>query len=91
MRVALVTLGTRGDTQPMVVLGAELARRGHDVVVGLSRGGEELGRRAGLSVLPVGPDPYVWLQTDDVLAPGRQGEGLGRCQRVDGGAAPLRR
>ena len=55
MRVALVTLGTRGDTQPMVALGAELARRGHDVVVGLSRGGEELGRRAGLTVLPVGP------------------------------------
>jgi sterol 3beta-glucosyltransferase len=67
VRVTLVTLGTRGDAQPMVALGAELQRRGHDVVLGLSRGSEELGRRAGLTVLPVGPDPHLWLQTNDVL------------------------
>ncbi len=88
MRVALVTLGTRGDTQPMVALGAELARRGHDVVVGLSRGGEELGRRAGLSVLPVGPDPYVWLQTDDVLRLVARGKALAVANGLMAGLHP---
>jgi len=34
MRIALVTAGTRGDVQPMVALGVELSRRGHDVVLG---------------------------------------------------------
>ena len=32
MRVSMLTCGTRGDTQPLVVLGTELRRRGHDVV-----------------------------------------------------------
>jgi hypothetical protein len=72
----------------MVALGAELARRGHDVVVGLSRGGEELGRRAGLSVLPVGPDPYVWLQTDDVLALVARGKALAVANGLMAGLHP---
>lgn len=33
MRVALVTGGSRGDAQPYFALGAELRRRGHEVVV----------------------------------------------------------
>lgn len=33
MRVALVTGGSRGDAQPYLALGAELRRRGHEVVV----------------------------------------------------------
>ncbi|HTW10572.1 MAG TPA: glycosyltransferase, partial [Acidimicrobiales bacterium] len=88
MRVSLVTLGTRGDAQPMVALGAELVRRGHDVVVGLSRGSEELGRRAGLTVLPVGPDPYLWLQTDDVLGLVARGKALAVANGLMAGLHP---
>ena len=36
MRVSMLTCGTRGDTQPLVVLGSELRRRGHEVVVAAS-------------------------------------------------------
>ena len=72
----------------MVALGAELARRGHDVVVGLSRGSEELGRRAGLTVLPVGPDPYLWLQTDDVLGLVARGKALAVANGLMAGLHP---
>jgi len=89
VRVALVTLGTRGDVQPMVALGAELARRGHDVVLGLSRGGEELGRRAGLTVLPVGPDPYLWLQTNEVLGLVTKGKTLAVAEGLMAGLHAL--
>ncbi|MCC7072079.1 MAG: glycosyltransferase family 1 protein [Deltaproteobacteria bacterium] len=34
MHVALVPVGTRGDVEPMLVLGAALQRRGHEVIVG---------------------------------------------------------
>lgn len=33
MRMAVLTWGTRGDVQPFVALGAELLRRGHEVVL----------------------------------------------------------
>ena len=33
MKILLQTLGSRGDVQPFVVLGQELQKRGHDVVV----------------------------------------------------------
>ena len=88
MRVALVTQGTRGDAQPMVALGAELARRGHDIVVGLSRGAEELGRRAGLLVLPVGPDPYLWLGSKDVLDLVARGKALAVANALMAGLRP---
>ena len=33
MRIAIQTLGTRGDVQPYVALGLGLRRAGHDVVL----------------------------------------------------------
>ena len=33
VRIALLAVGSRGDAQPMVVLGDELRRRGHDTVL----------------------------------------------------------
>src|ERR1700722_6633408 len=33
MRVTITTVGSRGDAQPYVALGIELARRGHSVTV----------------------------------------------------------
>ncbi|MDX2681872.1 glycosyltransferase [Streptomyces sp. NY05-11A] len=32
MRIVLLTIGSRGDVQPFVVLGVELKARGHEVV-----------------------------------------------------------
>jgi sterol 3beta-glucosyltransferase len=65
MRIALVTSGTRGDAQPMVVLGAELARRGHDIALGLPPNLVSFGERAGFLVRSVGPDSQAFMESPE--------------------------
>jgi len=48
MRVAMVGMGTRGDAQPMVLLAAELAARGHEVDLALNTDLRWLGQRLGV-------------------------------------------
>lgn len=64
MRITAVTVGTRGDVQPMVALGAELSRRGHQVTLGLPPNFEGLARRIGLDMLPIGGDMQVFMESD---------------------------
>ncbi len=64
MRVSMLTCGTRGDTQPMVVLGAELRRRGHDVVVAASPNTLDLPRACGFEALPLGPDSQALMESE---------------------------
>lgn len=64
MRVSMLTCGTRGDTQPMVVLGAELRRRGHDVVVAASPNTLDLPRACGFDALPLGPDSQQLMESE---------------------------
>ena len=80
VRIVLVATGSRGDAQPLVVLGAELGRRGHQVVLGVSPNLVAFGRNAGLATFPVGPDSRQflespdgqrWLAAGDVMAPMR--------------------
>jgi sterol 3beta-glucosyltransferase len=59
MKFALMTHGTRGDVQPLVALGAELVRRGHDVELALPDGAVELAHRAGLDAVGL---PGDWQQ-----------------------------
>lgn len=77
MRVALVANGSRGDAQPLVVLGDELRRRGHDVVLGVSPNLIAFGEKAGLVSSAVGPDSQKvmnspegqrWLASGDAAA-----------------------
>ena len=77
LRIALVANGSRGDAQPLVVLGDRLRRRGHQVVLGVSPNVVEFGQRAGLVTYPVGPDSQRflesaegrrWLAAGDVIA-----------------------
>jgi sterol 3beta-glucosyltransferase len=65
MRVSLVTAGTRGDVQPMVVLGAELRRRGHDVTLGVPPNLVPFASRAGFAALPVGPDSQAFMESPE--------------------------
>lgn len=65
MRVSLLTNGTRGDTQPMVVLAAELRRRGHDVSVAASPNTLDLPRACGIEALPFGPDSQALMESED--------------------------
>ena len=68
MRIALVTHGTRGDAQPMVVLARELERRGHETVVGLPPNLVEFGGRAGLRTLPLGIDTQAFMESPEGTA-----------------------
>ena len=57
MRVSLLAVGSRGDVQPLVALGAELRKRGHPVRLATHREFQPLVDEAGLdySFLPGGP------------------------------------
>ena len=59
----MLTCGTRGDTQPMVVLGAELRRRGHDVVIAASPNTLDLPRACRFEALPLGPDSQELMES----------------------------
>ncbi len=65
MRIALVATGSRGDAQPLVVLGDELNRRGHQVVLGVSPNLVAFGEKAGLTTYPVGPDSQLFMESPD--------------------------
>jgi len=51
VKVTLVAYGTRGDVQPFVCLGAELAERGHRVRLLTPRNGAAMARGAGLDTV----------------------------------------
>ncbi|MFC7565036.1 glycosyltransferase [Actinomadura namibiensis] len=56
MRIAMLASGTRGDVQPMVAIGDELARRGHEVAVAVNSDLADWVTRAGLRAVPTGVD-----------------------------------
>lgn len=56
MKIALLTLGTRGDVQPYAVLGRALAQRGHDVTLSTARNFSALVDSYGLKFVPVDAD-----------------------------------
>ena len=55
--------GSRGDAQPLVVLGDQLRRRGHEVVLGVSPNLVEFGETVDLPTYPVGPDSQAFLES----------------------------
>lgn len=65
MRIAILTIGTRGDIQPYAVLGQALAQRGHDVTVATARNFEALVKSYGIKFVPVEADLQAVLDTDE--------------------------
>src|SRR4051794_7086904 len=53
MHFVLVTVGTRGDAQPFVAVGASLARRGHRVTIATHEDHRPLVEGAGLTLRPI--------------------------------------
>jgi UDP:flavonoid glycosyltransferase YjiC (YdhE family) len=53
MHFSFVTVGTRGDAQPFVAVGARLARRGHRVTIATHEDHRSLVEGAGLTLLPI--------------------------------------
>lgn len=65
MKIALLTLGTRGDVQPYAVLGQALKQRGHQVTLSTAKNFEELVRSYDIDFLPVEADFQAFLETDE--------------------------
>ncbi len=56
MRIMILTLGSRGDVQPFVALGAQLRARGHEVTLTTGRGFEAMIEGQGLIAAPLSDD-----------------------------------
>ncbi len=77
MRIVLLARGTRGDVQPMVVLAAELRRRGHEVILGAPPNLVYFAAQAGFDARPVRPDFHAFLGSAEgqaLLASGNANE-----------------
>jgi UDP:flavonoid glycosyltransferase YjiC (YdhE family) len=75
MNVAILTLGTRGDVQPYVALGAGLAEAGHEVTLVTGKGFEGLVAGRGLRFAALDVDPLE-------LAQSREGKAALRSPRA---------
>lgn len=62
LRIVLATVGSRGDVQPMLVLGAELRRRGHEVRFCAPPNFATTVTEAGFDFIPIGTDTARLLE-----------------------------
>jgi sterol 3beta-glucosyltransferase len=65
MKIAIFTLGTRGDVQPYAVLGKALKLRGHEVVLSTAKNFESLVKSYGLEFVPVDADFQALLDSEE--------------------------
>jgi sterol 3beta-glucosyltransferase len=63
MKIALLTLGTRGDTQPFIALGKALVARGHDVVLGAPENFQSWIADHGLAYRSIGVDMQAFVES----------------------------
>ncbi|HWM00954.1 MAG TPA: nucleotide disphospho-sugar-binding domain-containing protein [Actinophytocola sp.] len=73
MRISLVTIGSRGDIQPFVALGASLKSRGHDVTFATTADFGWMAEEAGLAFRALPGDPGAILKSPEVIAAIRKG------------------
>ena len=66
MKIAIFTLGTRGDVQPYAVLGQALKKRGHEVVLSTAKNFEGLIQSYGLDFVPVDADFQAMLESEEL-------------------------
>ena len=82
MQIVMAVSGTRGDVQPAVVLGAELALRGHAVVMAVPPNLVSFARGAGLETVPFGYDTREHMNSDLVRHGVSQGSVADRARAV---------
>ena len=66
MKILILALGSRGDVQPYVALGAALKRRGHSVTLVTSGGFEPLIESRGLTAAPLSVDIRALIQAPEM-------------------------
>ncbi len=64
MKIALMSLGTRGDVQPFCVLGKALQQRGHSVTLSSAKNFEQLAASYGLDFVPVEADFQALIDSE---------------------------
>ena len=62
-KIAMFTMGTRGDVQPYIYLSRALIRAGYDVTLGTHPCWKNLVEQAGIHFEPVGPDIDIEKET----------------------------
>lgn len=65
MKIAILTMGTRGDVQPFAVLGQALQQRGHEVTFSTARNFESLVQSYGLRFAPIDADFQAVLNSKE--------------------------
>lgn len=66
--ILLLTLGSRGDVQPFVALGAALTARGHSVTLSTGKGFESLIEAHGLTAAPLSFEPQAAMAQPEIKA-----------------------
>jgi sterol 3beta-glucosyltransferase len=65
MKIAILTLGTRGDVQPYAVLGQALKQRGHQVTLSTAKNFEQLVISYNIDFAPIEADFQELLNSDE--------------------------
>ncbi|WP_336518526.1 glycosyltransferase [Pollutibacter soli] len=65
MKIALLTLGTRGDIQPFAILGKALKSRGHEVVIATAKNFSSLIESYNIDFVPVEADFQAILNSEE--------------------------
>lgn len=65
MKIAILTLGTRGDVQPYAVLGHALRQRGHKVTLSTAKNFEQLVKSYDIDFVPVDADYEELINSDE--------------------------
>ena len=63
MRIAVLAYGTRGDTQPCMILARMLAAAGHDVIFGATGDARAASERLGLQYAPISGDARALMES----------------------------
>jgi len=62
MRITIITVGTRGDVQPLLALGLGLKAAGHKVQLASNPIFEDFVKSRGLDFAPVGDNSQEWVK-----------------------------
>ncbi|PXY36309.1 glycosyltransferase [Prauserella flavalba] len=82
MRVSLVVVGSRGDVQPFLALGAALRARGHQVRLATHGDFRDLAAEAGLEFYPVPGSPRHYFSSPELVKSLRKGPSVLRLART---------
>jgi UDP:flavonoid glycosyltransferase YjiC (YdhE family) len=68
MKALLAPIGSRGDIQPMLLLGSELRQRGHEVTIATCPNFRDWVTSEGFPFVPLGADSQVTIRNNTTLA-----------------------